>query len=411
MDSSLGSIRRGRPGTGFLGTGIFRSARRRIVGGVAGGLGEFLGVDPVVVRIGFVLLTLCGLVGPILYAAAWAALPEDDGTMIVQEQSPTRSAAAGMMILGILILFRQSGLWLGDALASSLALVALGFVVIWFHGDDGQRQRWSRLAERMPDDPLVALLNGRGAKLRLALGALLLVGGVATFLAGTDLLHNAPGIVTAVGVTVCGATLIFGPWGYRLARQLADERRERIRSEERADLAAHLHDSVLQTLALIQRTDQPKEMVALARSQERELRAWLSGSRPSETDTLSGAIEASASAVELKFKVPVDVVKVGDAQVDDRIQVILDACGEAMVNAAKHSGTDRISVFVEVEPDKITAFVRDQGAGFDQGRVAGDRRGISESIRGRMERSGGSASIVTEPGSGTEVQLTMGRSR
>jgi signal transduction histidine kinase len=187
---------------------------------------------------------------------------------------------------------------------------------------------------------------------------------------------------------------------------------ERIRSEERAEVAAHLHDSVLQTLALIQRTDQPREMVALARNQERELRAWLSG-RPSLVsggdDTVATAIEKAAASVELQFKVPVEVVTVGDAALDDRLQAIVDATREATVNAAKHSGAGQISIYLEVEAESVTAFVRDKGTGFDPESVAPDRRGIADSIRGRMQRSGGSATIVTEPDAGTEVQLSIPR--
>lgn len=176
-------------------------------------------------------------------------------------------------------------------------------------------------------------------------------------------------------------------------------------------MAAHLHDSVLQTLALIQRTDQAKEMVALARNQERELRAWLNGTPTHRDQMLSGALEEAASAVELQFKVPIEVVTVGDAPMDERMQAVVDACREATVNAAKHSGAAQVSVYMEAEPDEITAFIRDEGSGFDPDAVAADRRGIAESIRGRMERSGGSALITTEPGGGTEVQLTMARSK
>ena len=174
-------------------------------------------------------------------------------------------------------------------------------------------------------------------------------------------------------------------------------------------MAAHLHDSVLQTLALIQRADGPRDMVALARNQERELRTWLIGRSPATDDTVAGAIEKAAAAVELALKVPVEVVTVGDAPLDDRLRAIVDACREATLNAAKHSGASQISIYVEVEPGAVTAYVRDQGSGFDPDDVAGDRRGISESIRGRMHRAGGSATIVSEPDGGTEVQLTIPR--
>ncbi|MGH2718644.1 MAG: sensor histidine kinase, partial [Actinomycetota bacterium] len=220
----------------------------------------------------------------------------------------------------------------------------------------------------------------------------------------------------AVLVTAGGTVLLAGPWGWKLVTALGTERRERIRSEERAEMAAHLHDSVLQTLALIQRSDQPREMVALARSQERELRAWLMGKEPAVVDgslppaTVAQAIEKVGATIELQFKVPVEVVTVGDAPLDERLQAIVDATREGVVNAAKHSGADQISLYVEVEPQSVTAFVRDQGCGFDPEAADPDRRGIAHSIRGRMQRAGGTAAIVSEPGGGTEVQLVLPRS-
>ena len=174
-------------------------------------------------------------------------------------------------------------------------------------------------------------------------------------------------------------------------------------------MAAHLHDSVLQTLALIQRTDRSNEMVALARNQERELRAWLNGTALTGDDSLANSIQQVAAAVELQFKVPVEVVTVGDMTVDERARSIVDAAREATMNAAKHSGTDGISVYVEVEPDAVNAYVRDEGRGFSEGEGAPGRRGIVESIRGRMERSGGKATIRSTPGEGTEVHLVLPR--
>lgn len=399
---------------GFLNYGLFRSRDQRIISGVAGGLGERFGVDPVLVRIAFALLSLSGLAGVVLYAVLWATVPEADGAgNPVLPPRTMRAVAMGMVVLGVMILLRPLGLWLGDAAASSLSLAALGAGVIWLTSPDSQRRRWSQnLHDKMPDHPLETLGTAdRVGRLRLGAGALFFGGGVLLFLQRTNALEAAPGIVFAVAATMAGLGIIFGPWGWRLLRQLTEERRERIRSEERADMAAHLHDSVLQTLALIQRTDQPKEMVALARNQERELRAWLNGTPTHRDLMLSGALEEAASAVELQFKVPIEVVTVGDAPMDERMQAVVDACREATVNAAKHSGAAQISVYMEAEPDAITAFVRDEGSGFDPDAVAADRRGIAESIRGRMERSGGSALITTEPGGGTEVQLTMARSK
>jgi len=196
---------------------------------------------------------------------------------------------------------------------------------------------------------------------------------------------------------------------WKLARQLSDERRERIRSEERAEVAAHLHDSVLQTLALIQRSESSREMATLARVQERELRSWLYGKGLPGSDVLSTTIDQLAGRVEELHQVIVEAIVVGDAPLDDHLRALVHACGEATMNAAKHSGAESISVYVEVEDDAVTAFVRDQGKGFDPETIPADRRGIRESIHARMERHEGWAEVFSAPGDGTEVQLHMPR--
>ena len=403
------------PAGGFANIGLYRSRNQRVLAGVAGGIGERFGIDPVLVRIAFALLTLSGMAGLVLYVVLWMMVPEAEGTTVRATLPPgaRRAAAMGLIVLGVMMLLRPLGLWLGDTAAASLSLAALGAAVIWMSSPESTRRRWSRqLSEHLPESALESLAsNSRTGRLRLAVGGLFFAAGALLFLQRTNAFNTAPGIVFAVTATMAGLGIIFGPWAWRLIGELTEERRERIRSEERAEMAAHLHDSVLQTLALIQRTDQPKEMVALARNQERELRAWLNGMPTRRDQMLSGAIEAAASQVELQFKVPIEVVTVGDAPMDERLQAVVDACREAAVNAAKHSGASQISVYMEVEQDLITTFVRDEGSGFDPDAVAPDRRGIAESIRGRMERSGGSASITTEAGGGTEVQLTMARTQ
>jgi signal transduction histidine kinase len=236
---------------------------------------------------------------------------------------------------------------------------------------------------------------------------------MATFLAANDALAAARNVIFAVAVTVTGAALIFGPWMWRLARQLGEERRERIRSEERAEVAAHLHDSVLQTLALIQRSEHKGRMVALARSQERELRAWLYGRRrpadPGVDDVVTVALDDVASRIERLHEIPVEVVTVGDCAIDDRTQAVIDATAEAVQNAAKHAGAPAISVYSEVDGEAVRVFIRDQGRGFDPARVPADRRGILDSIQGRIVRYGGTAEITSRPGQGTEVKLWMPR--
>jgi signal transduction histidine kinase len=175
-------------------------------------------------------------------------------------------------------------------------------------------------------------------------------------------------------------------------------------------MAAHLHDSVLQTLALIQRAKAPREMASLARTQERELRAWLYGRAPELTGVrLRDAIDSMAGRIEQQHQVNVDAVVVGDAEMDDGLRALVNAIAEAVANAAVHSGSTTISVYVEVEKERVSAFVRDHGSGFDPGVVPPDRRGIADSIIGRMERRGGTAEVHSRPSAGTEVVLRLPR--
>jgi signal transduction histidine kinase len=216
----------------------------------------------------------------------------------------------------------------------------------------------------------------------------------------------------AGAVVASGIALAIGPALIRLGRELVEERRERIRSEERADVAAHLHDSVLQTLALVQRrADDPREVVRLARRQERELRAWLLGGdadSPPAATSLGRALEGVAAEVEDECGVPVEVVRVRDCPLDN-LEPLLLASREAMLNAARHSGAPDVSVYLEVEPHRATVFVRDRGRGFDPASVPADRGGIAASIVGRMARRGGTAAIRSAPGDGTEVELVLPR--
>jgi signal transduction histidine kinase len=217
-------------------------------------------------------------------------------------------------------------------------------------------------------------------------------------------------VLLAVVVVVVALTLILAPWWLRLVRGLTAERTERIRSQERAEVAAHLHDSVLQTLALMQkRSDDPREVASLARRQERELRAWLNGRRAAGDASVAGALEAVAAEVEEAHGVPVEVVAVGDAPLDERAQALVAAAREALVNAAKFAPDGPVALYAEVDPERIEVFVRDRGPGFEPSAVPDDRRGVRESIVGRMERHGGRATVHTAPGQGTEVELVLER--
>ena len=245
---------------------------------------------------------------------------------------------------------------------------------------------------------------------RAVVGAALVVGGALVFLWLNDALQPARDVLLAVVVVLVALTLILAPWWLRLVRGLSAERTERIRSQERAEVAAHLHDSVLQTLALMQkRASEPREVAALARRQERELRAWLNGRRAAGDATVALALEAVAAEVEEAHGVPVEVVAVGDAPLDERAQALVAAAREALVNAAKFAPGGPVALYAEVDAETIEVFVRDRGPGFDPAAVPDDRRGVRESIVGRMERNGGRAVVHTAPGAGTEVELVIRR--
>jgi signal transduction histidine kinase len=259
--------------------------------------------------------------------------------------------------------------------------------------------------------PLAARLEAR-ARGRAALGAALVVGGGLVFLWLNDALAPARDLVLAVVVMVVAAALILAPFWLRLVRGLAAERSERIRSQERAEVAAHLHDSVLQTLALVQRrADDPRAVAALARRQERELRAWLNGSDSTgaEPETLAAALTRAAAEVEDDHGATIEVVTVGDRPLDDRTEAVAAAAREALTNAAKFAGDGPITLFAEMGPERVEVFVRDRGAGFDPAAVPPDRRGVRESIVGRMARHGGRAELNAAPGAGTEVELVLER--
>ena len=390
-----------------------RSERHRLAAGVAGGLAERLRVDPILVRLAFVALTVSSGLGLALYLAAWAlSSPPGSGAAPAlgpPRMSGVRSAIAmGCIVLGAMLVLRDIGLWFGDTLVWPLVLAGCGSALIWGLSDATDRARWTAAGERLAANRASILGNGNGG--RLVAGGFLVLAGMGVFL----LAHQSAGalgtVLLAMLVTAGGLGLILAPWMLRLVRDAAAERRHRIRFEERAEIAAHLHDSVLHTLVLVQRADVPAEVVSLARRQERELRAWLNG-RPLAADAadLRGAIDAVASRVEEMHQVPVDTVVVGEIALDEAGRAIALACQEAAVNAARHSGAPRVSIFVEAEPREITAYVRDKGRGFERSAVPPDRRGISESIVGRMRRLSGSATITSAPGEGTEVFLQVPR--
>ncbi|HYM52166.1 MAG TPA: PspC domain-containing protein [Candidatus Dormibacteraeota bacterium] len=389
-----------------------RSRSNRVIGGVAAGVGQHLGIDPLVVRLAFVALTFALGFGLVVYLLLWLlARAEPLDAVAVTERRrlkrPTfRQILGGILVVaGIGLMLAFTGFWFGEITAWPVILAAIGFAILWARsGEEGTAR--SLFGSR----PLEAVVASRGSLTRFAIGAALILTGMAVFLAANTSLAAAGNMLLAVVVALGGAALLAGPWVWRMGRELVEERNSRIRTEAHAEMAAHLHDSVLQTLALIQRSGTTREMTSLARTQERDLRAWLYGRAPAVAGMrLRDAVDAMAGKVERSEQVSVEAVVVGDTELDEPMRALLAACGEATSNAARHSGATEISVYVEVEPERVSAFVRDQGGGFDPAAVPDDRHGIADSIAGRMERHGGSAEINSRPGGGTEVALRLPR--
>jgi signal transduction histidine kinase len=387
------------------------------VAGVCAGIGRHLGVETSYVQLVFIVLTFFGGTGVAVYALGWALLPAERTAAPQQRRwtwvvdgSSTR-VIAGLLLLtaaGLLTL-RELGLWFGDELVWPLLLATVGVALIWRQASE--TAAWTPSELRHPLTGLRDRMRGeRGADGRTtALGAGLVLLAALILLSSTGTLRALGNAIGGVVVLAAAVALVCGPWLARMGRSLAAERAERIRSQERAEVAAHLHDSVLQTLALIQkRAEDPKEVASLARRQERELRHWLQ-ERPAKPagENLTAALEEVAAEVEQLHGVPVEVVTVGDAPLDTRLAALVQAAREALSNAAKFAGSAKVDLFAEVTAERVELFVRDRGVGFDPAAIPGDRRGVRESIVGRMERHGGGAVVRAAPGEGTEVELTM----
>jgi signal transduction histidine kinase len=399
--------------------GLARRRDERMVAGVCAGVARWLGVDPIVVRLAAVILALANGAGIVVYLVAWVVLPEQRAEGVDPATTSGSGArrgselalAVGCITLGVLLLVRWTTPFFPDAVVWPAAVAATGIGLVLARAGDSDRARWREAAGRLPGNPVEAFRGGWAMWVRVIMGALLLFTGLGLLLATNGALAVVGSVGVAVLATVLGGALLFGPWAVRLVRQLGQERRERIRSEERADMAAHLHDSVLQTLALIQRhADAPQQTRTLARRQERELRAWLYDGRASadsEARTLSAALDRITDDVEADHGVAVDVVIVGDCPADEHVEALLAAVREAVLNAAAHSGAGEVSVYAEVADGRIEAFVRDRGRGFDPSAVDGARHGITHSIVRRMARHGGRATIHSAPGEGTEVAFEL----
>ena len=397
------------------------------VGGVCAGLAAPLGWQPVVLRVIFVVLGAFGLVGVLLYLALWLVMPgareqreapgleansrsgmRPGGRTVLTPVDLGVAVALGLVGIGLLWLVQASGWGLPVPYLAAGLLAAVGLGLIWWQADHastremGTGRGWRRLVA-----PLMAHWSSLVA---IAAGLTGLV--AAVWVMETDfasVLTETGRLLFVLGLAALALVLAVQPWLLRVRRTLAQARETALLADARADMAAHLHDSVLQTLALIQRqASDPKKVSALARRQERELRQWLYGEEPA-SGSLVEALTEEMLDVEADHGVDVEMVSVGDTPVTADLSAVVRAAREAMVNAAKHSGAERIDLYSEVDADLVSVYVRDRGSGFDLAAVTDDRMGVRGSIIERMKRAGGRAIIKTAPEAGTEVRLELPR--
>jgi signal transduction histidine kinase len=388
-------------------------------GGVAAGIAAWRGFSPTTVRIVLAVAALVsqGWAVP-FYVLGWLLIPVkgQQASIASRAKHDSRGVALALALASLLAVFLFLAGAFNDTAIETYGwpqvISVAGLTLIWRNAPDGERAGMRRLVQPLESLGGSGTAARRATRLRFAGSAVLLAIGLGWLLSlhgGTQLLAPLGGFLLVAAALV----LLLGPWWLRIARDLVLERQGRARAEERADIAAHMHDSVLQTLALIQRrAEDPQAVVQLARAQERDLRSWLfEGRAPGDADASSFAegVRQIQRDVEAMHGVPVEVVIVGDCPLDEHIAALLAAGREATVNAAKWSGAAVISVFAEVEADKVNVAVRDRGKGFDPAAVPGDRKGVAESVRGRMSRHGGEATVQSAPGEGTKVTLTMSR--
>ncbi|GHG42190.1 MULTISPECIES: ATP-binding protein [Streptomyces] len=401
---------------------LYRSADGRWLGGVARGLAGHLGLPVAWVRAVFAVLVLTEGLGLLLYAVFWIVVPlgvggraeprpvfetTPDGRRRLRK--PDRGQVLALIALAIgaaifianLRIDGETGRYVWPTL-----LIGVGVVLVWRQADNARAETWKGRTVK----------HGRGFHLVRGLVGVALVGtGLAVFVVVRGSIAQIGTALTAAVAVLTGIALLAGPWLIRMSQDLTAERTLRIRAQERAEVAAHVHDSVLHTLTLIQRNaDDAGEVRRLARAQERELRNWLykpeGTGRDEEPETLAEAVKRSAAEVEDKHGVPLEVVVVGDCPLDEKLTAQMQAAREAMVNAAKYGGEGgAVQVYAEVEGRTVFVSVRDRGPGFDLDEVPEDRMGVRESIIGRMQRNGGTARLRAVPGGGTEVELEMER--
>ncbi|HVX69457.1 MAG TPA: PspC domain-containing protein [Mycobacteriales bacterium] len=373
---------------------LYRRRDGRLVAGVASGLSEHLGIDVQLLRVGFVVSIVLGGLGALLYAAFWVVVPQQGDENPARPGSGNRLELVAFAALAAGMLLVAQLLGLGASLVWPAAATVTGAAILWRQADEASRNRWLRRA------------RGRTA-VRYALGIALVLIGMATFLATQNAFPLARRAALPALVVTLGLILVVGPWLLRYWREASEERTARIREHERVELAGRIHDSMLQTLTLIQRrAEDPEEVRRLVRHSERELRDWLY--RPArEATSLRDMVSAACAEVEDEYDVTVNLVVVGDQPASPAIEPLVQAMREATVNAAKHSGARDISVYLEAGATALDIFVRDRGKGFKPGAIPEDRYGVRESVIGRMQRHGGEATIKSSRRTGTEVHLHL----
>jgi signal transduction histidine kinase len=387
---------------------LFRQRNGRLIAGVASGLSEHLGIDVLLLRIAFVTSIVLGGLGVVLYAAFWIVVPQAPGSdaddPAPRERAEARVQLVSFAALGAAMLLFAQLLGFGAGLIWPAATMITGAAVLWRQADDSSRNRWRSVAERQR----MALSGARGrTAVRYAGGVALVLVGMGTFLATQNAFPVARRAFLPVLVATLGIVVVVGPWMLRYWREATEERTARIREHERVELAGRIHDSMLQTLTLIQRrADNPDEVRRLVRHSERELRGWLY--RPAQpAASLRAMVTTACAEVEDEYDVTIDLVVVGDLPATPESEAIVQAAREAAVNAAKHSGVRTFSVYVEVGAEQLTVYVRDRGKGFKVAAIPADRYGVRESLIARMQRHGGEATIRSTKRTGTEVRLTL----
>ncbi len=391
---------------------IERSVRDRWVAGVCGGLGEHFGQPPWVFRLVFLVTSLLGGLGVVAYALLWLAVPlgQDDPSARPAPRSASWDLTGLLgfvsLGLGLLLALNALGVPVHVSLWVPLILVGTGVVVLWRQGDEAHRA--ARPAEVAESAAPIGTGPDRGVWLRVVVALALVVLGVLGFVLPRLSLASAASVVVAAGAVAAGLVILALPWLSAWTARRQAERYAAIRAEERAAMAARVHDSVLQTLTLIQRrADDPREVARLARAEERALRSWLYAP-PGATGTLVAALAEVVATTEADYEARIELVTVGDTVVDDRVAALVAATREAVVNAAKHADAPA-SVYAEVTDGEVEVNVKDRGRGFDPEAIDGDRHGVRESILARLDAAGGRATVRSAPGEGTEVRLLLPR--